>query len=167
MKKVIYGAIVLLLTGCAARTPVPADLPQTHTVQWEENVRALDLPGAFAEEETLPAADVLALDIDGEETAQALVAQQAGPKIDLYFYYMNRWYKEQQAVFILKTRRLRARPQQGNIYEVTCTAAARTGVDDAHTHAVTFPCGVWKADIGMRIVLPQDKKAEDIWAESF
>ncbi len=165
MKKALCGAILLLLAGCIwhRKTPLPDVLPP-HGEQWENNVHALALPLLFDEEE--PPADLLpSQDLAGEQTAQLLTAQQAGPKIDLYFYYMNRWYLEKEAVFMLQQRRFVARHQQGNIYHVTCTARARTGADKNHTHALTFPCGVWKADTGLQIVLPHDKKAEDIWAE--
>ncbi len=150
------------MAGCTARTPMPPALPQTHSTEWEENVHTLYLPTVLPAE---PTESIFTPEQDEEQEAQTLVAQQAGPKIDLYFYAMNRWYRQEQAVFILKNRRFYARQQQGNIYDVTCTAAARTGVDEKHTHAVEFPCGVWKVDIGLRIVLPQDKKAETIWAE--
>ncbi len=164
MKKALCGAILLLLAGCIwhRKTPLPDELPP-HSAAWEEQVHTLALPPVLTDNE--PPNDLGSSTLDGEETAQLLTAQQAGPKIDLYFYYMNRWYRQQEAVFILHQRRFAARHQQGNIYHVTCTARARTGVDEQHTHALTFPCGVWKADTGLQIVLPHDKKAEVIWTE--
>ena len=163
MKKMILGAIGLLLAGCRSSSvpeePLPLTLQAPHAQEMivppPLELGKLDLP-----EEPLPSAV-----IDRIQTAQNLLEYQAGTKIDTYFYYMNRWYREQQAVFILDKRIYLPRVQDDGTYLLTCLTKAHTGVDKAHIRALNFPCGVWKVDVGLQIVLPHDKKAEDIWAE--
>lgn len=159
----IWGAIVLLVTSCTARTekkdPLPLTLEAPHA-------REIILPPALevvewdSADEPLPPAQ-----IDRIQTAQSLLEYQAGTKIDTYFYYMNRWYREQDAVFILNKRTYQTRLQKDGTYLLTCSAKVQTGMDATHVHPLTFPCGVWKVDVGLQIVLPHDKKAEDIWAD--
>lgn len=157
----ILGAIVLLAIGCggAKKEPLPAVLSAPHAQE-------LLLPDSLqpiepdAPQEPLPPAQ-----IDRVQTAQDLLEYQAGTKIDTYFYYMNRWYREQQAVFILEKRTYIPRVQPDGTYLLTCRARAHTGPDKAHVHALYFPCGVWKVDVGLQVVLPHDKKAEKIWAD--
>lgn len=165
MKQGVFCAICILLGACATHKQPEPTLPLEHSAQWEEQVQMLSLPHSLPPDDTLQEETFPPDQINNGETAKELLSQQAGAKIDTYFYYMNRWYREQQAVFILSTRTFYANRQPDGTYLMTCTAKARTGVDNAHTHTLRFPCGVWKVDVGLQIVLPHDKKAEDIWAE--
>ena len=175
MKKIVYGAIYLLaagslllsgsllLAGCRAHTPKPT-LPEAHSDAWEEQLHTLALPHSLQPDTVVPK-DFSPSQMLPEETAKALLIRQAGAKIDTYFYYMNRWYRDQQAMFIFLKRVLNARQQPDGTFLITCTGKARTGVDEKHLHAVDVPCGVWKVDIGLQVVLPDNPKAELIWVE--
>lgn len=98
----------------------------------------------------------------GETLAKSILQQQAGAKIDTYFYQMNKTYRAQGAMFLLSSRILSARVQEDGTYLVTCHAKARTGIDENHLNASDFQCGVWLVDLSSQIVLPYDKKAKQI-----
>ena len=157
----LLGAIVVFIAGCGGskKEPLPLVLEPPHAQEFF-------LPATLQPmEEQLPEEPLPPSQIDRVQTAQELLEYQAGTKIDTYFYYMNRWYREQQAVFILDKRTYIPRLQPDGTYLLTCTAGAQTGPDKAHVHKLYFPCGVWKVDVGLQVVLPHDKKAEDIWAD--
>ena len=98
----------------------------------------------------------------GETLAKSILQHQFGAKIDTYFYQMNKTYRKQGAIFILSSRLLTAREQEDGTYLITCHAKARTGIDEKHLNISDFPCGLWLVDIQAAMVLPQDKKAQQI-----
>ena len=98
----------------------------------------------------------------GETLAKSILQQQAGAKIDNYFYQMNKTYRQQGAMFLLSSRILSARVQEDGTYLVTCHAKARTGIDQNHLNPSDFPCGVWLVDLSTQTVLPYDKKSKQI-----
>lgn len=100
----------------------------------------------------------------GETLAKAILQQQAGSKIDTYFYQMNKTYQQQQAIFILSSRLLIPRLQPDGTYLVTCHAKARTGIDQKHLNSSDFPCGVWLVDVYSAKVFAHDNKAKQIAA---
>lgn len=97
------------------------------------------------------------------DPAKALVQRVAGPKIDSYFYDMNKRYNKQGAVFLLSERLLHVQPADENTAIVSCTAKARTGLDAHSLNASTFPCGQWLVDTTTETVTPYDKRAQLIW----
>lgn len=97
------------------------------------------------------------------DPAKTLVQRTAGPKIDTYFYQMNKRYNKQGAVFLLSERLLYVQPTQDGNYMVSCLAKARTGLDAAHLKASTFPCGQWQVNLAQETVLPYDSRAQLIW----
>ena len=98
--------------------------------------------------------------------AKALVLQQAGAKIDAYFYHMDKTYKKQGAVFMLSDRILSAQTLSTGEQVVACHARARTGVDSAHLNASTFSCGTWHVNLAAQTVEPADGKSRQIWQGS-
>ena len=99
------------------------------------------------------------------DPAKQLVQQQAGTKIDTYFYHMNKQYTKQSAVFLLSERLLHTQPAGENAAIVSCQAKARTGLDTNRLNASTFSCGQWWVDTQQQQVTPYDKRAKLIWNE--
>lgn len=97
------------------------------------------------------------------DPAKVLVQRVAGPKIDSYFYDMNKRYNKQGAVFLLSERILHVQPAGDTMAIVSCTAKARTGLDAQSLNASTFPCGQWLVDTTTETVTPYDKRAQLIW----
>ena len=97
------------------------------------------------------------------DPAKALVQRVAGPKIDSYFYDMNKRYNKQGAVFMISERLLYVQPADDDSAIVSCTAKARTGLDAEHLNASTFPCGQWLVDLSTEQVTPYDQRAQLIW----
>jgi len=95
--------------------------------------------------------------------AQTLLQRIAGPKIDSYFYQMNKRYHKQGAVFLLSERLLYPQVTDTDTYLVSCLAKARTGLDSAHLQASTFPCGQWLVNINTQTVTPYDSRAKLMW----
>lgn len=104
--------------------------------------------------------------ISKESQAKALLSLVAGPKIDKYFYQMNKSYNRQGAVFMLSERLLQAQElnTQGG-FTVYCHAKARTGVNTAQLKASSFPCGKWRVDLETQTVQPDNAKARQIWGK--
>ena len=101
-----------------------------------------------------------------EAQAKALLSRVAGPKIDKYFYQMNKSYNRQGAVFMLSDRLLQVQElnTQGG-FAVYCHAKARTGVSATQLKASTFPCGKWRVDLEAQTVQPDNAKAKQIWGK--
>ncbi len=97
------------------------------------------------------------------DPAKTLTQRIAGPKIDAYFYDMNKRYNKQGAVFLLSERLLYVQPADENTAIVSCNAKARTGLDAQSLNASTFPCGQWLVDTSTDTVIPYDKRAQLIW----
>ena len=97
--------------------------------------------------------------------AKLLTQRIAGPKIDNYFYQVNKKYNKQDGVFLLSERLFHTQPVDQNTHIVSCYAKARTGADSDHLNAHTFTCGQWLVDLQTQTVTPYDKRAQLIWKE--
>ena len=100
----------------------------------------------------------------GKDRAKEILWQQAGAKIETYFYQMNKLYARQQAVFLLGRRQFQTRLLADGVYQITCHARARTGADETNLHALDFPCGEWEVNTQLEVVFARDQKAQEIWA---
>lgn len=98
----------------------------------------------------------------GNTLAKLLVQRQMGAKIDLYFYQMNKTYRQKSALFILSSRLFVPRALEDGSYLVTCHAKARTGIDEKHLNTSDFPCGMWLVDVNAQLVVAYDAKAKQI-----
>ena len=98
----------------------------------------------------------------GLRRAKELVKRNVGAQIDNYFYHMNKTYQSAGSLFLLSSRLLVPARQENGTYQVTCHAKARTGLDEKHLNTSDFPCGVWLVDLATALVLPEDKKAQQI-----
>ena len=98
-----------------------------------------------------------------ETLAKTMLLRQVGPKIDAYFYQMNKTYKKQGAFFLLSNRILQATQlnPQGD-FSISCHAKARTGITMKQLKSSTFSCGRWRVSLEDASVLPDDKKARQI-----
>lgn len=99
----------------------------------------------------------------GKDRAKEILWNQAGAKIDTYFYQMNKLYAREQAVFLLGARQFNTRQQADGTYQIICHAKARTGPDEKNVRALDFPCGIWEVNTTLEMVFPQDNKAREIW----
>ncbi len=96
--------------------------------------------------------------------AKAIVQRKAGPKIDSFFYNMNKQYNKQGAVFLISERVLYTQETgEENIFIVSCLAKARTGLDSSQLRASTFPCGQWRVNTQTEELVPYDQRAKLIW----
>jgi len=99
-----------------------------------------------------------------EEEAKRLLQQEAGSKIDEYFYQMNKRYRQEGAVFLISDRFWQvSNGEEENEFLILCQAKARSGADLEHLRAATFPCGWWKVNPVKLSVRPADKRAQEIW----
>lgn len=99
-----------------------------------------------------------------ENEAKRLLQQEAGNKIDEYFYQMNKQYRQEGAVFLISDRFWQVSAgEEENEFLILCQAKARSGADLEHLRASTFPCGWWKVNPIELTVRPADKRAQEIW----
>lgn len=99
-----------------------------------------------------------------QQLAEELFKQQVTPKVDTFFYEMNKMYQRQQALFLLSSRIIQASPTKTDgVYTVSCSAKARTGLEVSKLNAFTVPCGTWQVNVAQKTVLPLDKRAVLIW----
>lgn len=121
---------------------------------------------APAPQPTLPARSPLAVRTPQQtDEPERLLREQAGTKIDRFFYQMDKTYKKQGAVFLLSNRFFTQVAANATTHQYTllCQARARTGLTEQTLRASTFSCGTWAVNTAGRTVAPVDKRAQLIW----
>ena len=137
---------------------------QTETAQAAQPQAAPDIPAATASRISVAAApkSTALTKAEAEQQAKQLLRQKAGLQIDTYFYDMNKTYRDKQAIFMLGERTVEAKANKDHTYTLTCSADARTGIEENRLNASIFSCGTWLVDLTAQTVTPYDNKAIQI-----
>lgn len=139
-------------------------------VQIEQQARRLQAQhNALLAERNIPQEDEtvsVPVDPQAQLRAQQLLQRLESPRIDHYFYQLNKTYQQRGYIFLVSDRIYVARPVADGTFQVTCRAKVRSGTQPAQLQNRTISCGIWKANLVLQTVSPQDSTARKIKAQA-